>query len=246
MGWGLAWSDDPMKPSAIKAGMFLRCAKNGFVREILYVGGPGAVFAGITVAGEVFYADEFGVVGRCGRAAMVRWAEKEIPRPAGWVRPHSSLLEQLYVEGKLPEQHGIAPDLPFSKERSDLAKSIVLHAFRNTLLEDIHAGRGVRSETGTFDDVKVVTPYGDIPWNEVSHISDEQMRTLMIGAVNTVYTMLAFSHLKFRVPNGWNEAVLDEDMLTMIALSGCLGETAQAEAEAKIDASVRARFGGSA
>ena len=31
-----------MKPSAIKAGMFVRRAKNGFVREILYVGGPGA------------------------------------------------------------------------------------------------------------------------------------------------------------------------------------------------------------
>jgi hypothetical protein len=228
-----------MKPNAIKAGMFVRCAKNGFVREILYVGGPGAVFAGISVAGEVFYADEFGVAGRCGVVSMARWAENEIPRPADWVRPHSSLLEQLHAEGKLPEQHGIVPDLPFSKERSDLAKSIVLHAFRNTLLEDIHAGREARSKTGTFDDVKVVTPYGDIPWNEVSHISDEQMRTLMIGAVNTVYTMLGFPHLKFRGPEGWNDAVPDEDMLNMIALSGCLGEAARAEARAKIDARVR-------
>ena len=107
---------------------------------------------------------------------------------------------------KSTEQHGMVPDLPFSKERSDLAKSIVLHAFRNTLLEDIHAGHEVRSKTGTFDNVKVVTPYGEIPWNEVSHISDKQIRTLMIGAVNTVYTMLAFPHLKFRTPTGWNEA----------------------------------------
>jgi hypothetical protein len=87
--------------------------------------------------------------------------------------------------------------------------------------------------------VKVVTPYGEIPWNEVSHISDEQMRALMIGAVNMVYTMLAFPHLKFRSPTGWNEAVPDENMLTMIALSGCLGEFARAEAEAKIDARAR-------
>jgi hypothetical protein len=127
-------------------------------------------------------------------------------------------------------------ELPFSKERSDLAKSIVLHAFRNTILEDIHAGREVMSKTGTFDDVKVVTPYGEIPWNEVSHISDDQMRTLMIGAVNTVYTMLAFPHLKFRSPTGWNEAEPDKSTLTMIALSGALGGVARAKAEAKVQA----------
>ena len=142
---------------------------------------------------------------------------------------------------KSKEQRGMVPDLPFSGERSNLAKSIVLHAFRNTLLEDIHAGREVRSKTGRFDDVKVVTPYGEIPWNEVSHISDEQMRTLMIGAVNTVYTILAFPHLKFRSPTGWNEAEPDEGMLTMIALSGTLGEAARAEAEAKLKARVRAK-----
>ncbi len=129
-----------MKPNAIKAGMFVRRAKNGFVREMLFVGGPGAVFAGTPVTGDVFYADAFGLAGRCGVATMARWADNEITRPTDWVRPHSSLLEQLRAEGKLPEQHGMVPDLPLSKERSDLAKSIVLHAFRNTLLEDIHAG----------------------------------------------------------------------------------------------------------
>jgi len=228
-----------MKSNAIKAGTFVRCAKNGFVREILYVGGPGATFTGFPVAGEVFYADEFGRGGRCGILAMARWAENEIPRPANWARPHSGLLEQLHMEGKLPEQHGKVPDLPFSKERSDLAKSIVLYAFRNTILEDIHAGRGVSSKTGTFEDVKVVTPYGEIPWNDVSHISDDQMRTLMIGAVNKVYTILAFPHLKFRGPAGWNEAEPDDGILTMIALSGYLGESARAEAETKIERRVR-------
>ena len=44
----------------------------------------------------------------------------------------------------------------------------------------------------------------------------------------------AEQHLKFRAPAQWNDAVPDESMMTVIALSGCLGETAQAEAEAKI------------
>jgi hypothetical protein len=54
--------------------------------------------------------------------------------------------------------------------------------------------------------------------------------------------MLAFPYLKFRGPTGWNEAIPDDDMLTIISLSGCLGELAQAVAKAKIDASVRAMF----
>jgi len=54
----------------------------------------------------------------------------------------------------------------------------------------------------------------------------------------------AEQHLKFRAPAQWNDAVPDESMMTVIALSGCLGETAQAEAEAKIEARMSARFGG--
>jgi hypothetical protein len=50
--------------------------------------------------------------------------------------------------------------------------------------------------------------------------------------------------LKFRSPNGWNEAEPDEGMLTRIALSDCLGKTARTEVAAKIDARVRAAFGG--
>lgn len=73
---------------------------------------------------------------------------------------------------------------------SALAKSLVLLGMRNTSIEDIHAGTEPFSEIGDYSDVKVVTPKGEIPWNEVSRISNNEMRTLMKEAVNKVYTIL--------------------------------------------------------
>jgi hypothetical protein len=32
--------------------------------------------------------------------------------------------------------------------------------------------------------VKVVTPYGDIPWNELSRLNNHEMKKLMIDVVN--------------------------------------------------------------
>lgn len=36
------------------------------------------------------------------------------------------------------------------------------------------------SKSGHRDDIKVVTPFGEIPWDEVSRISDMEMRQLML------------------------------------------------------------------
>jgi hypothetical protein len=219
-----------VKPRELKAGMFVYRAKNGYVREILFIGGPGATVAGRPAAGEVFYADDFGGSGRCGLSAMASWAAGAIARPAEWTRGRSMLVAQLQGEGKLPEQHGEAPKLTFSIERSNLAKAIIHNAIRNTILEDIHAGRTVRSKSGDFEDVKVVTPYGEIPWNEVSHISDEQMKDLMIKAVDTAYTMLSFPQVPFAGPPEWNDAKPDEETMLRLAYLGFLGEDAKREA----------------
>ena len=69
-----------------------------------------------------------------------------------------------------------------------LAKAIVLHCMRNTGLEELHAGVYPDSATGDYTDVKVVSPYGEIPWNKASRISDAEMRSLMRHCVNRVYT----------------------------------------------------------
>jgi hypothetical protein len=96
-----------------------------------------------------------------------------------------------------------------------LARSIVLHCMRNTRLEDLHAGVYPDSATGDYTDVKVVSPYGEIPWNKASRISDAEMRSLMRHCVNRVYTYLL--HLEtsrgFKFDCHWDPPELDLEMM---------------------------------
>jgi hypothetical protein len=71
-----------------------------------------------------------------------------------------------------------------------LAKALAVLCVRNTFLEDLHAGVPVVSKTGDFSDVKVLTPDREIPWNEVSRISQQEMKTLMKQVVDKLYTVL--------------------------------------------------------
>jgi hypothetical protein len=60
---------------------------------------------------------------------------------------------------------------------------------RNTQLERLHAGLGPITRTGDYSDVFVVDADGRrIPWTEVSHIDDAEMRDLMRTIVNRLYT----------------------------------------------------------
>lgn len=68
--------------------------------------------------------------------------------------------------------------------------ALVEQCVRNTSLEDLHAGLVPGSKTGDFSDMKVVTPFGEIPWTRVSRISDEEMKALMIEVTNRVFTFL--------------------------------------------------------
>jgi hypothetical protein len=53
-----------------------------------------------------------------------------------------------------------------------LAKYMVLQCFRNSLLEDLHAGISPSSAAGDYSDVTVSSPYGVIPWPKVSRLND--------------------------------------------------------------------------
>ena len=71
-----------------------------------------------------------------------------------------------------------------------LAKYMAQQCFRNTVLEDFHAGIIPYSEAGDYSDVVVNTPAGTIPWSKLSRLSDEEMKALMIDVVNRTYLLL--------------------------------------------------------
>ena len=70
-----------------------------------------------------------------------------------------------------------------------LAKTLTAMCVRHTEIENIHAGKSPVTKTGDYSDVKVTDAEGnEIPWNEVSRISDDEMKILMKRIVNRLYT----------------------------------------------------------
>ena len=83
-----------------------------------------------------------------------------------------------------------APDLHHTAEK--FATMLAFHCVRNSYLEDLHAGMFPSSQTGDYTDVKVVSPYGEIVWNRLGRISDEEMKRLSEDIVNRLYTFLFY------------------------------------------------------
>ncbi len=71
-----------------------------------------------------------------------------------------------------------------------LAKYLVLKCFRNSALEDLHSGMVPDSKTGDYSDVVVHTPFGQIPWNELSRFDNAEMKALMVDVVNKTYHLV--------------------------------------------------------
>ena len=216
-----------MKIDAINAGLFLRGGKyDNLIREVLYVGPPYDTVIG---PANVAYVDPYGG-GICSLSTMAAWAKEVIPRPDNWCR-RSPIVAKLNGLGLLPEQNGETIEFRFSKERSDLANKLVTWAFRNTELEDIHAGK--YAPPGS----RVVTPDGmTYDWEDVSRISDEEMRTLMIAAMDRVYTMLSFPDLPMPyLSTTWDAAKLDEKTMLNWEALGYFGEAKRRAAKEKLD-----------
>jgi hypothetical protein len=73
--------------------------------------------------------------------------------------------------------------------RGQTRQTMAMLCVRNTLLETIRAGETPVTKTGDWRDVTVVDADGNrIPWTDVSHISDDEMRDLMRDIVNRLYT----------------------------------------------------------
>lgn len=78
------------------------------------------------------------------------------------------------------------------KSQAQFAKLLTAACVRRGYLEKFHAGRTPITKTGDYSDVKVIDAEGrEIPWNEVSRIDQAEMKTLITGVVDRVYTFLA-------------------------------------------------------
>jgi hypothetical protein len=60
--------------------------------------------------------------------------------------------------------------------------------------QHLHRGcsrrRGAVLQSSDFSDAKLVTPYGEIPWNKLSRIRNDEMREFMRQVVDRLYTVL--------------------------------------------------------
>ena len=77
------------------------------------------------------------------------------------------------------------------KTCAELAKTLTAICVRNAEIENIHFGKPLVTKTGDYSDVKVIDAAGnEFAWPEASHISDEEMKVLMKGIVNRLYTFM--------------------------------------------------------
>jgi len=98
------------------------------------------------------------------------------------------------------------------------ATALVETCVRDSQLEQLHAGITPDSQTGDLSDVKVVSPYGEIPWTDVSRISDDEMRDLMIEVVDRVFTFLRYPEdlVVLRGAARWNRPRLDPALMRTV------------------------------
>ena len=109
------------------------------------------------------------------------------------------------------------------RQSSLLVRAMAMQCVRNTALENIHAGWSPVTRTGDWSDVTVVDAEGRrIPWPEVSHFDDDDMRALMREIVDKLYTFLLLSRepgfmdhigIWMRSASRWDEPKIVEDFL---------------------------------
>ena len=108
-----------------------------------------------------------------------------------------------------------------------MAKTLAMMCVRNTGLESLHAGIVPVTHTGDYSDVRVIDADGrEIAWNDVSHLDDGQMRTLMKEIVNRLYTFnISIDDEEYRdridrwarLTDRWDEPDSDIEFLKLLA-----------------------------
>jgi hypothetical protein len=108
------------------------------------------------------------------------------------------------------------------KHSAELAKTLTAMCVRNADIENIHAGKFPITKTGDYSDVKIIDADGnEYSWDKVSHITNGEMKALMKGIVNRLYTFFMQGddprfdknmcyHKRFT--RNWDEAEIDEKL----------------------------------
>src|SRR5438132_8432231 len=85
-----------------------------------------------------------------------------------------------------------AMKLTLKKSQTEYAKLMAAACVRRGYLEKLHEGIPPVTRSGDYSDVKVIDANGrEIPWNQVSRIDQDEMKTLISGVVNRIHTFLA-------------------------------------------------------
>lgn len=88
------------------------------------------------------------------------------------------------------------------------AQMMAAACVRRGYLEKIHSGIVPVSKTGDYSDVKVIDANGrEIPWSEVSRINQSEIKTLMTGVVDRIYTFLARTLLSDKPDQSFEQAL---------------------------------------
>src|SRR5271163_2652676 len=94
------------------------------------------------------------------------------------------------------------------KETAEFAKVMTAACVRRGFLEKLHSGITPVTKTGDYSDVKVIDAAGqEIPWNQVSRISQSEMKTLITGIVDRIHTFLSRTFLCSFSDREFNQAL---------------------------------------
>lgn len=121
------------------------------------------------------------------------------------------------------------------EEYNNLAHFLAHTCVRNnTSLENIHAGHYPISKTGDYSDVRVVDGIGnEITWNDLSRISDAEMRVFNKQVVNNIFSMLFLLKditllgpilNRATLPPKWDYAELDNALIKAVLSFAAMAE----------------------
>ena len=92
-----------------------------------------------------------------------------------------------------------------------LIRFIADKAIRNAnTLEELHCGIFPSTKTGDYSDVKVITPYGEIPWNKLSRFNDKELRELMLEIETKLHNTFSSLIPKLILNSNDSESLMDK------------------------------------